>query len=119
MSEVALWYWRYHSINYSLWDDEEEAAGIAAAMTDDGGGSVAGIQFPDGRLIAREDWAAFAEAEDRRERAEAERREAAKKEKPRPKRKITAPFGGGQMEIDVSEPEWLGRQAGDDERNEQ
>ena len=76
-------------------------------MADDGGGSPAGIQFPDGRLIAREDWVAFAEAQERRERADAEALKAAA-EKPRPKRRITAPFGGGQIEIDAREPSWLG-----------
>ena len=103
-SEVALWYWRYHSIDYSMEDSEEKATGIAAAMTDGGGASVAGIQFPDGRLIARDEWPAYAAAVQRREDAWAQRAE----EKPRPQRKITAPFGGGTMEIDADEPAWLG-----------
>ena len=102
--EVALWYWRYRSMDYSLWDDEEEAAGIAAAMVEDGGGVPAGIQFPDGRLIPENQWEAYAEAQKRRERAWLE----APKEKPRPQRKITAPFGGGLIEVDAREPEWLG-----------
>ena len=106
---VALWYWRYHQIYYDIWDSEEEAAGIAAAMSDDGTGSPAGIQFPDGRIIARDEWSAFAEAEERRDRAGAEARAAAKQAKPRPKRRITAPFTDGrQIEIDVGEPTWLG-----------
>lgn len=104
--DVALWYWRYHSIDYSLWDGEEEAAGVAAAMEEDGGGVPAGIQFPDGRTIAVGEWPALAEARTRREQAWEE--QMAKPEKPRPKRKITAPFGGGQTEIDAREPEWLG-----------
>lgn len=104
VSGVALWYWRYHSIDYSIWDSEEEAAGIAAAVRDDGSASIAGIQFPDGRTIPAEDWPALAEAEERRWQAWANRPE----EKPRPKRAITAPFGGGKMEIDAREPEWLG-----------
>jgi hypothetical protein len=103
-SEVALWYWRYHSIGYSIWDDEEEAAGIAAAMEDDGGGVPAGVQFQDGRTIPENSWEALWAARERRERAWLER----PAEKPRPKRKITAPFGGGQIEIDASEPSWLG-----------
>jgi hypothetical protein len=104
--EVALWYWRYHSMDYSLWDDEEEAAGIAAAMEEDGGGVPAGIQFPDGRTVAANGWPALDAARARREQAWAER--MARPEKPRPKRKITAPFGGGQIEIDAREPGWLG-----------
>jgi len=104
MSEVALWYWRYRRIDYSLWDSEEEAAGIAAAMADDGTASPAGIQFQDGRLYPRDEWAAYRAAEDARRRAWDER----VPEEPRPKRKITAPFGGGLMEIDADEPSWLG-----------
>jgi choline dehydrogenase-like flavoprotein len=101
---VALWYWRYHSMDYSLWDDEEEAAGVAAAMDVDGGGVPAGIQFQDGRLIDRDDWDAYAAAQERREQAETE---YLRQERP-PQRKITAPFGGGQIEIDAREPSWLG-----------
>jgi hypothetical protein len=100
---VALWYWRYHSMDYSLWDDEEEAAGIAAAMRVDGGGVPAGIQFQDGRLIAAGEWPAYGAAQERREQYEAEW-----VPEPHPRRKITAPFGGGQIEIDAREPSWLG-----------
>jgi hypothetical protein len=91
-------------MEYAIWDDEEEAAGIAAAMEDEGGASIAGVQFPDGTVIAAEDWAALAEARERRWQAWVNR----PGEEPRPKRKITAPFGGGQIEIDASEPSWLG-----------
>ena len=104
MTGVALWYWRYHSIYYDIWDSEEEAAGIAAGMEDNGGASVAGAQFPDGRVIAAEDWQALAEARDRLWSAQSE----PVREKPRPQRKITAPFGGGTTEIDADEPTWLG-----------
>jgi hypothetical protein len=104
MTGVALWYWRYRSIDYSIEDSEEEAAGIAAAMTDDGTASIAGIQFPDGRLVPRDEWPAYAAAEQARWRAGQERAQ----EKPRPKRKITAPFGGGLIDIDADEPAWLG-----------
>lgn len=106
MSEVALWYWRYKSIDYSIWDSEEEAAGIAAAMTDDGEASIAGIQFPDGRLTGRDEWPAYAAALERRWRADQERIE----KEPRPRRKITAPFGGGTIDIEADEPSWLGVQ---------
>jgi hypothetical protein len=106
---VALWYWRYHQIDYDIWDSEEEAAGIAVGMEDNGDASVAGIQFPDGRLIERNEWSAYAEAMERRDRAESEARKAAAKAKPRPMRKIMAPFTGGrQIEIDADEPSWLG-----------
>jgi len=105
VSEVALWFWRHHQMHYDIWDSEEEAAGTAVAMTYDGTASPAGVQFPDGRLIDCDDWLAFAEAEEQRRRA-FERR-AAERE-PRPRRKITAPFGGGQLEIDAGDPSWLG-----------
>ena len=100
---VALWHWRYRSMDYSIWDSEEEAAGIAAAMADDGSASIAGIQFPDGRLIPADDWAAFSAAQERRDRYYAEY-----VPDERPQRKITAPFGGGQISIDDREPAWLG-----------
>ena len=101
--EVALWYKRYGAMEYSLWEGEEEAAGIAAAMAADGEGVPKGIQFPDGRLIPAEDWPAYEAARERRERYEDEW-----VPEPHPKRKITAPFGGGQIEIDARDPEWLG-----------
>ena len=103
-TEVALWYWRYRQMDYDLWDNEEMAAGIAAAMLDDGGGVPAGIQFPDGHLIPADEWDALAAARDQRLRADQER----VPEKPRPKRKIRAPFGGGGIEIDADGPQWLG-----------
>jgi hypothetical protein len=102
-SEVALWYKRYRIMDYSLWDSEEEAAGIAAAMAADGQAVPKGIQFPDGRTIAAEDWPAYEAARERRERYEAEYVPEV-----RPQRKITAPFGGGTISIDAREPEWLG-----------
>jgi hypothetical protein len=104
MGEVALWYWRYNRMDYGIWDSEEEAAGIAVAMADDGGGSTAGVQFPDGRLIPCDEWAAYAEAERAREQAWHE----AVQEEPRPQREITAPFGGGKIKIGADEPAWLG-----------
>jgi len=102
-NEVALWYSRYRAIDYSIWEDEEEAAGIAAAMEADGEGVPVGVQFQDGRTIPAAEWEALEAARERRERWE--ERPA---EKPRPKRKIQAPFGRGVIEIDASEPSWLG-----------
>jgi hypothetical protein len=102
--EVALWYRRYHSMEYAIWDSEEEAAGIAAAMAVDGGGVPAGVQVQDGRTIPATEWEALWAARERRDRAWQER----PAEKPRPKRKIKAPFDGGQIEIEASEPLWLG-----------
>ena len=101
--EVALWYKRYHSMEYSIWEGEEEAAGIAAAMAADGEGVPKGIQFPDGRLIPADEWPAYEAAQRAREQYEAEYVPEV-----RPQRKITAPFGGGQISIDDREPAWLG-----------
>ena len=71
---------------------------------DNGGASPAGVQFLDGRVIAAEDWQALAEARERLWRAQSEPVRGS----PRPQRKITAPFGGGTIEIDANEPAWLG-----------
>ena len=103
-SEVALWYMRYMSPGYMICDDEEDAAGIGAAMTDDGGASVLGVQFQDGRTIAREEWPAYAEAEKRRRQEE----ESRAQRKPPPMRGIRDPFGGRALEVEVGEPGWLG-----------
>jgi hypothetical protein len=92
-------------MEYDIWDSEEEAAGVAAAMEDDGGASPAGVQFPDGRTVPAEQWAALADARAARERAF---EDWLASPEPRPKRKITAPFGGGQIEIGTDEPTWLG-----------
>jgi len=104
MSEVALWYWRYRSIDYSLWDSEEEAAGIAAAMQADGEGDAAGVQFPDGRLVPAAEWNAFQAARKARDACEA----VYVPPSPSARREIMAPFGGGLIEIDAREPSWLG-----------
>lgn len=104
--EVALWYLRYGRMDYDIWDSEAEAAGIAVAMTDDCNGVPIGLQFPDGRLVDVENqpWPAYEEAARRRDEFAA----SARKQEPPPQRKITAPFGGGEIEIDASEPDWLG-----------
>jgi hypothetical protein len=103
-SEVALWYWRYHSMDCSIWDSEEEAAGIAAAMEDDGGGVPAGVQFQDGRLIPAAEWDALVAAREARDAAD----RAYVPPDPSTRRKIRAPFDGGIIEVGADEPAWLG-----------
>jgi hypothetical protein len=109
---VALWYMRYHSPGYWLCEDEEEAASMALGMEDAGNGVALGVQFPDGRTIARGDWPAYAEAQRRQD--EAERRAWAEQEAapPRPMREIKDPFGGRALKVESDEPSWLGQLGG-------
>lgn len=107
-AQVALWYWRYHTPDFDLFDSEDEAAAVGFYMQEDGQASVAGVQFRDGRTIARDQWPAWAAAEERILRAEREARERAKSGPPRPLRKIRAPFSDGRViEIDADEPPWI------------
>jgi hypothetical protein len=105
---VALWYWRRLGMYYSLFDDEDTAARVGNAMEDDDGAAVAGVQFPDGRLVEREAWEALAAASRRAEEAYEAQREAEKSRPQRPKRKIRAPFDGGYIRVEAGEPAWLG-----------
>jgi hypothetical protein len=110
MSSVALWYMRYHSPGYELFDDEAEAARAAVYMGADGHAAPAGVQFADGRVIACEDWPAYREAA--RDMQEAERRQYEHQvaAQPVPERKIRTPFGGRELNVAADEPGWLGRQ---------
>lgn len=106
MSEVALWYRRYHHMSYEICGSEEEAADRAVAMLDAETAAPEGIQFPDGRLVGVDNWPAYDEAEIRRMQADAA---AVRAMRPvSPGRKIIAPFDGGEIEVDVDAPEWLG-----------
>lgn len=111
MSDVALWYLRYGQPDYDLCDTEEEAARYGAYMAEDGGGSVLGAQFPDGRVIARDDWAAYALAV--RQQEEEWRQQAAERRAAPPPvmRDARDPFEGKPLQIEVSEPAWLGAPA--------
>ena len=62
MSKVALWTWWYHSLGVQWFDSETEAAEFA--VSDEG--STAGVQFANGAFIARNDWAEYDAASDRR-----------------------------------------------------
>jgi len=66
MSKVALWTWRYHSLGVQWFDSETEAAEFAVSDEDNETGSTAGVQFADGTFIARNDWAEYEAASDRR-----------------------------------------------------
>lgn len=113
MSEdtCAVWYWRHHSLDYDLYEDEQAAARFAASLEEWENGFVAGVQFSDGRLIKRDGWSAMREEERRRDQESDARMEAYKAVPPTPKRKINPPFTDDPyMEIDAEEPEWLGVQ---------
>lgn len=101
--QVALWYWRYHSLEFSLEPSEEKAAGLAAAMREDGGGSPAGVQFQDGCFINADNWTALAEAVKRRDEAWDRRDETYI---PPEMKTIQTPWG--KATVLASSPEWLG-----------
>lgn len=111
MTQVALWYWRHYQIDYDLFDSEEEAASVGVYMQDDGGCSVAGAQFADGRIIAVGQWPAWASAWERLLQAERQMQERRISALPRPARKVKAPFSGQVIEVDASEPAWIGEAA--------
>lgn len=111
-TQVALWFWRYYTPDFDLFDSEEEAAVAGVYMEDSGNASVAGIQFPDGRTIARNEWPAWSTATDQMLQAEREANAKRATEPPRPTRKVRAPFSDGRViEIDASEPPWVGKPA--------
>lgn len=107
---MALWYLRYGNADYDLHDSEREAADSAVYMEDDCQGIALGIQFPDGRTIARDSWPEFAAAGGRRNEAYEQSRARQAAAEPRPVRKASDPFSGQPVEIEADEPAWLGRQ---------
>ncbi|MDQ2875076.1 MAG: hypothetical protein M3Y33_09905 [Actinomycetota bacterium] len=65
------------------------------------------MQFPDGRSLALGSWPAYAAELQRR--AERRKRAAALPKPPEPAmRKARDPFDGRPVQIEVSEPSWLG-----------
>lgn len=106
--QAAVWIVSYGSPDYELFETEEAAAGFAAHAMDNGQCSVLGVQFADGRSVRREDWKAYAAAEDRKLQAWAAEADAVKDRTPPPMREARDPFRHRQIEIEVSEPSWLG-----------
>ncbi len=111
MAACALWMWYYGSLDVTLYDDEAEAADDAVWIEDRGEGSCAGVQFPDGVYVDRDDWQAWDEAQDRRredEKAEVEMYAKMRAELP-PHRRIKAPFGDRTTtDIPADYPSWVG-----------
>ena len=105
---VALWWVHYNSPDYELYETEQEAADYGTYLEDDGQGAVLGVQFADGRTIARRDWAAYREAK-QRHRDEFARRAAERESAPPvPVRDAKDPFEGLPVKIEEGEPSWLG-----------
>lgn len=105
----ALWTWRHGVTSPKLCTSEREAAEGAVSEEDGDWGSVAGVQFPDGRFVAREEWAEL--AAERQRRYEIERRwreERAKQPKPAT-REVRAPGAKAQVvTIPADYPAWVG-----------
>ena len=106
---VALWYFRYGAPDYDLFDDEDAAADAAVSGEDYGQFSVSGVQFADGRLVRKEDWDAYKQAEQQRDADYQRRRAEAEVAPPVPQREIRDPFSGKTLETDADEPSWLGK----------
>lgn len=109
---VALWYVRHYETRYDLWETEAKAADYGVFLqNEDDGPHILGVQFADGRTIERDAWPEWRAAEER-ERARWEQNRAEWKSRPpAPVRRTLDPFGGTEpIEIELSEPSWLGRQ---------
>lgn len=106
--QVALWYWQGGHADYELYGSEADAADAAVSMEAAETGAPAGVQFADGRIIELEAWPEYPQADRRRSRRMS-RWATGRRELP-PQRTVTAPFGGGEIEIDADAPSWLGVQ---------
>jgi hypothetical protein len=108
MTDVALWYLRFHQPDYELYESEAKAADFAAWQDYQGECTILGVQFPDGRTLARKDWPEFGRAVQRqREKRQAETA-LDKMEPPPAMREARDPFEDRPLQIEVSEPSWLG-----------
>lgn len=105
----AVWYLDdYGQIDYELAETEDEAAKFAAWA--DGDGTALGLQRVDGTTLPAADWRAFADAKRRQREAEQERRD--NPPPPIPTRRSADPFKGYALDIETTEPEWLGERRG-------
>jgi hypothetical protein len=100
---------RYGSHQYELFDTEAEAARRAVGIGDSGEAAVIGIQFADGRLINRDDWQAYKDADGEAYKAMIERSREERRHPRRVTRKIRDPFSSVEVSVYADEaPEWLG-----------
>lgn len=105
----AVWYWRYFNMYYELFQSEREAARFAVDLENDGEGDVSGVQFSDGRAVARNEWELFLQIDKEEDiRIMREIQQRLKAPSP-PKRAIRDPFNNREIKIKITEPEWLGR----------
>lgn len=108
----ALWYWSHGTLVVLVYDEEWEAVSMAIAIADEDTGSIAGVQYADGRYVPRDQWGALREEEDRRyAQMVAETRAEASKPQPA-QRRVAPPFEAKGLTVVVPSdaPAWLGRQ---------
>jgi hypothetical protein len=104
----AVWYLDdYGQIRYELAEDEDEAARYGAWA--DGDGTALGLQRADGSTVQAAEWTALAEAKRKLRQAEQDRRD---NEPPPATRRAHDPFKGYALDIEVTEPDWLGERRG-------
>ena len=90
-------------VEVKVFDDDLSAIRYGMGI-EDGGGSVAGVQFPDGRYIDRDEWTAFRDEERRRIAAWRD----VEVKPPAPYRRVTVPWGDDIVGIDADLPDWVG-----------
>lgn len=107
--ECAVWYSMHGSIGVEVFDDEDTAVRWADRVEDRGEAYVAGVQYPDGTWVKRDEWTALAEHRARmHEQLLTEM--AAEKTRPRPARRtVHPPWAPAQtVTVDDSTPDWVG-----------
>jgi hypothetical protein len=105
----AVWYIDDHGqIDYELAQNESEAARLAAWA--DGDGTALGLQRADGSTLPAATWQEF--ADEKRRQREAERERWENPPPPVPIRRALDPFRGRELDIEVTEPDWLGERRG-------
>jgi hypothetical protein len=103
-AQVAVWRLHYGRADYDLCDDEDDAVTVAVALTYDD--RILGVQYPDGRTVPAGQWDNYRQAL----AAYSARRDQARAEYVRPPmRRARDPFIGQHVDIEVSEPDWIGR----------
>lgn len=100
----------YGDVDYQLCETEQEAAAAGAWVEVYGDGSVLGLQCADGTAVPYDQWEALAAAVRKLREDEAARRRNASP--PAQTRKVRDPFRSAEVDVEVTEPAWLGLPAG-------